>query len=862
MVLKIQERLRFALLSIIVLAAWVLAPAAFAQDKQDEPSDSLVRLVKGSSVQLIEIIGRPYRKAIDATFLHNGTYLICDSALWNVEAKLIEAEGHVQVIQDETILTSDRLDYQIDESVAKFRGSVVQLQDKDRNTLRTRNLDYNTKDSTAVFFDGGSMRSHDGQVIESRKGTYDSKTKVFTFVESVNMFTDSVFIKTELLDYDTKVEYAHFRTDIDFWKDGNMLSSKLGWYDHMNEVFFFQEQVHGTTKEQESWSDSLYFFRKINDVLLLGNSQIQDSVKHIFALADSIYYCDTLSRIILQKEAAVAIQTGDSLAVLDTLYFGADFIEYHTVPRCSISEGDMDAASGRLKDILSDPVEEYRRQAAEAAAKKAEEAKKAVEESGMNEAIAASRGRMRPGQKEEKPEDEKPVAAAADTLAAATDSLAAATDSTKIGFLMAVKNVKVFRKDIQVKSDSLLYSDLDSIARFYIDPIIWNEGNRQYTADSISCLIRDGHVDRSSLMSSAFIITEEPGAMYYDQIKSAEVMAYFDTATALTRFDALGGVNALFYLKEKETIGTVNKVESKMLSARFKNAEMDRVYYFDAPKNDAYPVVQLPKEEQKMKGFRWQNEMRPKSGRDITSLRIRPSQRQEYAMRERGDFQETDYYFPGYMNSVYSAIATRDSLKAVQKLERERLERERQDSLAREEKLKPIRDSLARIDSLARADSIAKLSVIKAVKDSVEVKDSADVKTAPSDSAVAPVPSTAVKKTEPSKAEIRKAKKEEARRKREEKARAKQERKEARWKAKDEKDRAKEDARKKKALERKAARERLILKRQAIQDKKDDAKREKFRLYYEKQKARKDSKSPQKPSPSILPEPIQTSREN
>ena len=99
-----------------------------------------------------EINGQSLRKVTGpATFLHNNTYLLCDTALWNVDTKIIDAIGNVKIIQEETELQSEKMVYYIDRDLAEFRGNVVQLRDKDNNILRTRNLDYNTKDSIAVF---------------------------------------------------------------------------------------------------------------------------------------------------------------------------------------------------------------------------------------------------------------------------------------------------------------------------------------------------------------------------------------------------------------------------------------------------------------------------------------------------------------------------------------------------------------------------------------------------------------------------------------------------------------------------------------------------------------------------------------
>ncbi|MBQ3976808.1 MAG: hypothetical protein II686_05245, partial [Bacteroidales bacterium] len=129
-------------LTILLSFFWALLPA-FAQEQAD--TDSLVRLMSAQSVHIVEREGEKVREVFGpARFLHNNTYLVCDTAIWHVDAALINAYGHVQILQDETVLSSDELDYFVDEDRAEFRGSVVQLQDKDNNTLRTRYLDYNT----------------------------------------------------------------------------------------------------------------------------------------------------------------------------------------------------------------------------------------------------------------------------------------------------------------------------------------------------------------------------------------------------------------------------------------------------------------------------------------------------------------------------------------------------------------------------------------------------------------------------------------------------------------------------------------------------------------------------------------------
>lgn len=799
---------------------------------QKEEQDSLVILMSSKSAQMVDVKGASYRKVVGpARFLHNNTYLLCDTALWNVETELIEAWGNVSILQEETVLTSDKLTYLIKEDLAQFRGSVVQLTDKDHNTLRTRHLDYNTKDSVAVFKNGGAMRDKDGQIIESRTGTYDSKLKKFTFNEDVNMFTDSIFVKTKDLVYESDLNLATFGHATDAWKDENMLSSNRGWYDRGRELFFFTDKVHVMSEDQEGWCDSLFFHRSTSDIEMLGNAQVTDTTRNVFALAGRIEYLDTLSKVTLTRDPAVISQTEEQDGAVDTVYLGADKLVYFTQMMFQVDSLAVEESMKRLEELDVDPVGEFRKKAAE-------EAAKAAEEAAMNDPNLAAKKQA----KEQKAKASKPTAAkkqpsvqeegdestaVSDSLSvsdslAVTDSLAVADtiaveppkDSTRIGFLEALKNVRIYKKNMQVVCDSLVYSDLDSLARLFLDPVVWQESNRQYSADSITVVVKGGAMDKASLMSNAFITIQEDTA-HFDQIKGTEMLAFFDEKGGLKRFDVLGGASALFYIEENESLATVNKTDSKMLSATFKDGNIQRIHYYDQPKNDGYPVVQLSREDRQLKGFSWQPERRPADRNAVTPLSLRPSERLRYSARPRAKFKQTDIYFPGYIGDIYRQMEVRDSLRKVRERDRQIAEREaaakaRQDSIARLDSLQladslALRDSLALADSLktALADSIALSdSLSKAAKDSLALADSLSAK----DRVLTPEEIKAAQKAEREKL---KAEKKAARLKKKEEKQAK---KEARWaeldkrdeekaKAKEEKRKAKERIRKRKALE-------------------------------------------------------------
>lgn len=848
----------------IIIALALLSGISFFLFARADEEEKYVRLVKAQSVNIItDADGKAFRKAVDATFLHNGTLLICDTAYWRVDENIINAKGNVRLSQEGTELTSEKLDYYVNDNLAQFRGGIVQLRDKENNILRTRFLDYNTADSVAVFSKGASMKDKDGQIIESLDGTYSSKAKLFTFEKDVNMFTDSVFIKTQALDYHTDSQKAVFRTYIDFWKDDNMLSASSGWYERNDEIFFFTGDVHGTTDKQETWCDSLYFYRLPNNVLMKGSIQLQDSLHNTTAVSRYLFYEDSLSTVTLRREAAVAIVTEDELSQKDTLYFGADTLVYYTLRHCDIPKSELANSAARISEIMTDPVGEYRKKAAEAAAKAQAEAlekaagtrpglkpdaasKKQTEavdepasESAESEAPDAQPEPDAPKAEALAVKDSLSVAAdsvkvtldslnvavdslglkadslgvpadsvsvALDSLNVAADSVSVAVDTTKYGFAFARGNVKIFRRDIQVRCDSMHYSDLDSIARFYKDPVIWNEENRQYYSDSLAVLIKKGRVDRASLMSNAFVVTQED-SLLYDQIKSAEIMAFFDSTSALRRFDALGGATAVFFLQENDRLATVNKVESKMLSGNFVKGNIDRIYYYDSPKNDAYPVVQFPQQERYLKGFKWIPELRPTGKQDITTLSIRPSQRKMYAERPRAQFKQTDTYFPGYIKSVYASIDARERARA----EAARKKREQQ---VVEGMGESVVDTLAVKDStMAKLDSTAvtKVDSLAAQVDSTSVDVLQD--------------SLSAEKGKKSFVQKIKDKLEQWKKQREE-----------RWARLDERDAAREAAKKEKALKKHREKTRRELIERQKQERREKEILDKYIEYYEKQK--------------------------
>ena len=606
-------------LTCIILFAVLLCDVSRGQ----ETRDSLVRLLSADMARLVELNGKPYRKVVgDAVFLHNDTYLKCDSAYWNVEDEYIDAIGHIVIEQENTVLTGDSIRYIIPKNTAKFRGHLVELVDRDSNVLRTNYLDYNTKDSVAFFYRGGAMKDDDGNIIESLTGRYQSKIEQFDFIGRVEMFSDSLFFVCDTLYYYADRDVAEFFGHTAGWYDLNHISSGAGWYDRTSERFFFTRDVYGLTDEYEIWCDSLNYDRYDEYARLLGNVQLLDTVDNAITLAGDLRYWNEPRRAELYRDPAIVMIEEGTAGEKDSVFMASDTLIYYAKRMFEIDSAVVAAAKERYSAALVDPL-----------AKETPQGNKTQSDQSASDSLAVP------------------------------DSLAALPpDTTLVDFVEAYHNVKIFKSDIQVMCDSLLFTSIDSIARLFKSPIIWYEITSQITADSMQFLVRNETLDKGLLFSNSFVISEEVPGQYYHQIKSPEMAGYFKDGQ-ISRFDAMGGVTAMFYVSEDSVITTMNQKECRIMTGRMKDGQVQRILYTENVKSDAYPVWDLTSEMMTLRDFNWVPDLRPVDRFSVTPRSIHKSRRSQ--MAPSSDFPRFKYssiYFEGYMENVMAEIKRRKPL--------------------------------------------------------------------------------------------------------------------------------------------------------------------------------------------------------
>ncbi|HBG23982.1 MAG: hypothetical protein A2X17_06440 [Bacteroidetes bacterium GWF2_41_61] len=648
-------------LSFLILTI-LFSISANAQQTQGE--DRLVRLLSAKTAEIYQNEFRNIRKVTGpAQFLHNNTLIICDTAIWDLTYNIVDAIGNVKIVQDRTILSGDRVNYLADSSIARVRGNLVELIDKDSNRLRTLHLDYNTKDSIAYFFNGGSMMDKKGKVIESIRGYYHSKIERFKFIERVELNSDSLVLKSDSLAYWSKDKRVDFLGSVKVWQNNSFLSSNSGWYNREKEIYNFDDNAYMLNGQNELWAKRIYYERAEPKAELYDDVQILDTAQSMLLFSDFVRYRENPVFAELYKNPSLAYYSVEN-DLPDTLFFAADTIHYRMLPKFEMDSATVALSQKRYSLSRKDPIKEmYNRPTPlpkDSTAKKTVVAVKPPATDLLKTAAADSLLKITAKDSLRIPVKDSLSNHLKDSLRIPVkDSLSnhlkdslkipvkdslllTPKDTTLIRVISANKNIRFYRSNIQGRCDSLMFNSIDSIIRLYKDPVLWNENN-QFTADSIQLITSNEQLSKTELISGAFVATKED-SLHYNQIKATDIVAHF-TEGDLTRFDAYGGVTVIFFFAEDSILTTMNQKECKTMTAIIKEKSVQRVRYFETVQSDLYPIIDVEPEKKRLKGFRLRYNERPASRFEVTTRSVIPSSREYVSTLELPGFFYTNQLF-------------------------------------------------------------------------------------------------------------------------------------------------------------------------------------------------------------------------
>ena len=439
------------------------------------------------------------------------------------------------------------------------------------------------KTNSVEAFSNVRMEQGDTLFIYGDYLNYNGETQLAMLRENVKLINRKTILTTDSLNYDRLYNLGYYFEGGTLTDEENILTSDWGEYSPATKIAVFNHEVKLANPRFTLYSDTLKYSTDSKIATILGPSNIVNEKNHIYS--ERGFYntakdqAQLLDRYVLTNEGKKLV--ADSLFYDRKTGYGEAF--YNVVMNDTIN-----------KNMLTCDYCFYNELTESALA-----TQKAV-------AIDYSQGDS--------------LFMHADTLK--MNSYFVKTDSA-YREMKAYHKVRIFRKDIQGVSDSLLFSSKDSCLRMYHDPIIWNE-KQQLLGEEINVYMNDSTIDWAHIINQALTV-EQKDSIHYNQISGKEIKAYFQGGEA-RKIDVIGNVLVIYYPEEKDsTMIGMNTSETSLLNLHLMNRKMEKMVMSPKSNGTLYPMDQIPVDKMKLPTFVWFDYIRPQNKDDIFNWRGKKS---------------------------------------------------------------------------------------------------------------------------------------------------------------------------------------------------------------------------------------------
>lgn len=528
-------------------------------------------------------------------FRQGGMWMFCDSAYYYPAKNSLDAFGHVEMRQGDTLFVyADKLFYDgLSKHATLTHGpSRGNVELKNRSvTLVTDSLDYDVNSQLGWYTTGGQL-DDDVNTLTSIYGEYSPSTKVARFRNDVLLVNrkDGYRLITDELEYNTSTHIADINSTTRIEGANDTIYTTRGWYNTTTD--HAQLTARSTIVHRDSSS---------NVTTLEGDSIIYDRISHIsraFMFRDAAKHkapmilTDTARKVILiggygeyNDSTRSAYSTEYPLLMEfsrpDTLFLRADtifsFIETEridTIPPSPSLQEDNEV-SPDLTDFINIPNDSI----------SPADSIPSVDSISLGDSISPPATPL------------------------ISDSVAKAPPR-EFHMARAIGCARFFNQDIQGVADTLLFKEQDSILYMFRKPIIWS-GERQVYGNRIDVHFNDSTPDWA-LLPNAGMLAEYIEEDFYNQLTGSRMKAFLENKN-LKRLEVEGNVIAILLPQEKDS--SYNKLvhaESSYLTLDMDGKEMKHLIMWPEVSGTVTPLFEVKKSEQYIEGFRWLEALRPK----------------------------------------------------------------------------------------------------------------------------------------------------------------------------------------------------------------------------------------------------------
>lgn len=476
------------------------------------------------------------------------------------------AQQKIELINANTLEGSEKTGNR----VKRFIGNVV-FKHHEAFLYCDSALFYDEKNAIEAF---GNVHIKQGDTLNIVGQTllYDGNTRTAQLFKDVKMTDNKMTLTTQRLDYELNTDLARYTTGGKIIDKENELTSIIGYYYAKKKEFFFREKVVLTNPQYVMNSDTLKYNTASKIVYFQGPTTIKG--KDDFIYCENGWY-NTIKNI-SQFNKNAYLQSKQNTLKGDSLYYNRKIGLGKAFRNISVVD--------TIQKIV------IRGQYGESNRKK-------------NYSFVTGNALFA-------------QATETDSLFLHGDTLKVINDSIPLQrTLLAFHRVKIFKSDLQAKCDSLVYSYKDSLISMYKEPLVWSKEN-QMSSRFVTITIKGKGVDKFNLYDNAFVISKEDSSKF-NQIKGKKMEGLFRN-NELCKIFVEGNGQTVYYAKEEDSTYTgVNKAESSNILIFLKESKVKDISLITSPDATFYPIGELPPEELRLKGFKWQIEKQPKKKEDI-----------------------------------------------------------------------------------------------------------------------------------------------------------------------------------------------------------------------------------------------------
>jgi lipopolysaccharide export system protein LptA len=189
-------------------------------------------------------------------------------------------------------------------------------------------------------------------------------------------------------------------------------------------------------------------------------------------------------------------------------------------------------------------------------------------------------------------------------------------DTVRTRTISAYHNVRVFKTNLQAKSDSLFFTAADSTLRLYQNPILWSDSSQQ-TGDTIHVQFKNKKINSAQVLQNAFIVDQETDTLKFNQVKGKIITAFFNDGEIRNMF-VDGNAESISYDKKSDGQYQQNQTISARIKLVFADKDISYIKIVKGIEGTFSPADKIGKDGI-LTGFIWKPELRPKSKKDIVN---------------------------------------------------------------------------------------------------------------------------------------------------------------------------------------------------------------------------------------------------